>query len=137
MEAAVTARAKARTNRVDFIPSSVIYLDRPSFSRTVHSGRTSATLFETVVLDYKEREIDKVVIRRRPGRTSTDSTSSAAKRFNDVDRTGIDRHTAFAHNDGGVPNVVLEVDRSRRRYTSDISFSSSKWLARFRDICSV
>lgn len=89
-------------------PSSVIFsTDLHSLGQYIQEGLR--TMFETV-LDFREND-DKVVIPYDPN--DIDGLNFlAGKELNDVNRTAM-TGTLFAHNDGGVPNVVIEVkDRS-------------------------
>ncbi len=87
-------------------PSSVIFsTDLHSLGQYVQEGQR--TMFETV-LDFKEPN-DTVVIPNDPNDIDGLNFLSG-KTLHDVNRMAM-TGTLFAHNDGGVPNVVLEVDK--------------------------
>jgi len=89
-------------------PSSVIFsTDLHSLGQYIQEGLR--TMFETVI-DFKT-SADKVVIPDDPNNIDGLNFLSG-KELHDVNRMAM-TGTLFAHNDGGVPNIVLEVeDRS-------------------------
>ena len=92
-------------------PSSVIFsTDLHSLGQYIQEGLR--TMFETV-LDFKNAN-DKVVIPDDPANIDGLNFLSG-KELHDVNRMAM-TGTLFAHNDGGVPNVVIEVE-NRSAYT--------------------
>ena len=92
-------------------PSSVIFsTDLHSLGQYIQEGLR--TMFETV-LDFKNAN-DKVVIPDDPANIDGLNFLSG-KEVHDVNRMAM-TGTLFAHNDGGVPNVVIEVE-NRSAYT--------------------
>lgn len=92
-------------------PSSVIFsTDLHSLGQYIQEGQR--TMFETV-LDFKKSS-DNVVIPDDPANIDGLNFLSG-KELHDVNRMAM-TGTLFAHNDGGVPNVVLEID-DRSEYT--------------------
>ncbi len=89
-------------------PSSVIFsTDLHSLGQYIQEGRR--TLFETV-LDFKTSQ-DKVVIPNDEANVDGLNFLSG-KELHEVNQMAM-TGTLFAHNDGGVPNIVLEIaDRS-------------------------
>lgn len=89
-------------------PSSVIFsTDLHSLGQYIQEGLR--TMFETVI-DFK-KSVDTVIIPDDPNNIDGLNFLSG-KELHDVNRMAM-TGTLFAHNDGGVPNVVLEVeDRS-------------------------
>lgn len=86
-------------------PSSVIFsTDLHSLGQYIQEGRR--TMFETV-LDFKT-SVDTVVIPDDPNNIDGLNFLSG-KELHDVNRMAM-TGTLFAHNDGDVPNVVIEVD---------------------------
>ncbi len=86
-------------------PSSVIFsTDLHSLGQYIQEGRR--TMFETV-LDFKT-SVDTVVIPNDPNNIDGLNFLSG-KELHDVNRMAM-TGTLFAHNDGGVPNVVIEVE---------------------------
>jgi glucose-6-phosphate isomerase len=92
-------------------PSSVIFsTDLHSLGQYIQEGLR--TMFETV-LDFKNAN-DKVVIPDDPANIDGLNFLSS-KELHDVNRMAM-TGTLFAHNDGGVPNIVIEVE-NRSAYT--------------------
>ncbi len=92
-------------------PSSVIFsTDLHSLGQYIQEGLR--TMFETV-LDFKNAN-DKVVIPDDPANIDGLNFLSG-KELHDVNRMAM-TGTLFAHNDGGVPNIVIEVE-NRSAYT--------------------
>ena len=92
-------------------PSSVIFsTDLHSLGQYIQEGLR--TMFETV-LDFKNAN-EKVVIPDDPANIDGLNFLSG-KELHDVNRMAM-TGTLFAHNDGGVPNVVIEVE-NRSAYT--------------------
>ena len=89
-------------------PSSVIFsTDLHSLGQYIQEGQR--TMFETVI-DFK-KSVDTVVIPDDPNNIDGLNFLSG-KELHDVNRMAM-TGTLFAHNDGGVPNAVIEVeDRS-------------------------
>ena len=86
-------------------PSSVVFsTDLHSLGQYVQEGLR--TMFETV-LDFKT-SADTVVIPDDP-RNIDGLNFLSGRELHDVNRTAM-TGTLFAHNDGGVPNILLEVD---------------------------
>ena len=86
-------------------PSSVIFsTDLHSLGQYIQEGLR--TMFETVI-DFKN-SVDTVVIPDDPNNIDGLNFLSD-KELHDVNRMAM-TGTLFAHNDGGVPNVVIEVD---------------------------
>lgn len=86
-------------------PSSVIFsTDLHSLGQYIQEGRR--TMFETV-LDFKNSS-DTVVIPNDEANVDGLNFLSG-KELHEVNRMAM-TGTLFAHNDGGVPNVVIEVD---------------------------
>ncbi len=87
-------------------PSSVIFsTDLHSLGQYIQEGMR--TMFETV-LDFKT-SADTVVVPNDPN--NIDGLNFlAGKELHDVNRTAMTA-TLLAHNDGGVPNIVLEVEK--------------------------
>ena len=91
-------------------PASVIFsTDLHSLGQYVQEGQR--TMFETV-LDFKT-SVDTVVIPDDPNNIDGLNFLSG-KELHDVNRMAM-TGTLLAHNDGGVPNIVIEVD-SRDEY---------------------
>lgn len=86
-------------------PTSVVFsTDLHSLGQYIQEGQR--TMFETV-LDFKSCE-DKIEIPYDPN--DIDGLNFlAGKDMNDVNRLAM-TGTLFAHNDGGVPNAVVEID---------------------------
>ena len=106
-------------------PSSVIFsTDLHSLGQYIQEGQR--TMFETV-LDFK-KSVDTVVI--PDDKNNIDGLNFlSGKELHDVNRMAM-TGTLFAHNDGGVPNVVIEVD-NRDEYNFG-------WLVYFFEIaCAV
>ena len=86
-------------------PSSVVFsTDLHSLGQYIQEGLR--TMFETV-LDFKT-SADTVVIPDDP-RNIDGLNFLSGRELHDVNRTAM-TGTLFAHNDGGVPNILLEVD---------------------------
>ena len=86
-------------------PSSVIFsTDLHSLGQYIQEGLR--TMFETVI-DFKN-SVDTVVIPDDPNNIDGLNFLSD-KELHDVNRMAM-TGTLFAHNDGGVPNIVIEVD---------------------------
>ena len=86
-------------------PSSVVFsTDLHSLGQYVQEGLR--TMFETV-LDFRT-SADTVVIPDDP-RNIDGLNFLSGRELHDVNRTAM-TGTLFAHNDGGVPNILLEVD---------------------------
>lgn len=99
--------SEGKDNKALF-PSSVIFsTDLHSLGQYIQEGLR--TMFETVI-DFK-KSVDTVVIPDDPNNIDGLNFLSG-KELHDVNRMAM-TGTLFAHNDGGVPNVVIEVeDRS-------------------------
>ncbi len=92
-------------------PSSVIFsTDLHSLGQYVQGGLR--TMFETVI-DFKN-SADKVVIPDDPNNID-ELNFLSGKELHDVNRMAM-TGTLFAHNDGGVPNIVIEAE-DRSEYT--------------------
>ena len=92
-------------------PSSVIFsTDLHSLGQYIQEGQR--TMFETVI-DFK-KSVDTVIIPDDPNNIDGLNFLSG-KELHDVNRMAM-TGTLFAHNDGGVPNVVIEVE-DRNEYT--------------------